>query len=126
MTRIYRRSGGLAILAAAAAVGLAACSGGSGSPHVASLGGSGSGSSSGTGSGSGGSTASQPKGNPTQLLDEWAACMRRHGDPGQADPTIDANKVIHITLHPASQAGTTGRTRAGRATPGPASTAGRT
>ena len=24
--------------------------------------------------------------------------MRRHGDPGQIDPTIDGNKVIHITV----------------------------
>jgi hypothetical protein len=23
--------------------------------------------------------------------------MRRHGDPGQADPVIDANKVIQVT-----------------------------
>jgi hypothetical protein len=38
-----------------------------------------------------------PKSNPTQLLDEWAACMRAHGDPGQADPTIDASKVIHLS-----------------------------
>ena len=35
---------------------------------------------------------------PTQLLDEWATCMRSHGDPDQVDPTIDANKVIHITF----------------------------
>ena len=27
------------------------------------------------------------RGNPTQLLDEWATCMRGHGDPSQADPT---------------------------------------
>jgi hypothetical protein len=31
------------------------------------------------------------------MLDEWAACMRRHGDSGQADPVIDASKVIEIT-----------------------------
>jgi hypothetical protein len=24
--------------------------------------------------------------------------MRSHGDPGQADPTIDANKVIHVII----------------------------
>jgi hypothetical protein len=34
------------------------------------------------------------------LLNEWAACMRKHGDPDQADPTIDPSKVIHITILP--------------------------
>jgi hypothetical protein len=67
-----RRLGGLAVLVAAAALALAACSG---SP-----------------------TTAQPKGNPPQLLDEWAACMRDHGDPGQADPTIDAYSDINITI----------------------------
>jgi hypothetical protein len=47
---------------------------------------------------SGSTTTTLPKGNPTQLLDEWATCMRSHGDPGQVDPTIDANGVIHITF----------------------------
>jgi hypothetical protein len=88
MTKVYGRSGGLAVLAAAA-IGLAAC-GGSSSPHVASLG-----NSSGT---TPGPTTTLPKGNPTQLLDEWASCMRANGTPGVADPTIDANGVIHITL----------------------------
>ena len=97
MTKAYQRSGGLAVLAAAAAViGLAAC-GGSGSPHVANL-------SNSSGNGSGATTTTLPKGNPTQLLDEWATCMRSHGDPNQVDPTIDANKVIHIT-YPASTSG---------------------
>ena len=82
------------VVAAAAAMGLAAC-GSSSSPHVASLSGSNS-------SNHGGSpTTTLPKGNPTQLLDEWASCMRTQGDPDQVDPTIDANKVIHITF-PAS------------------------
>jgi hypothetical protein len=90
MTKAYWRSGVLAAAAAATAIGLAGC-GGSSPSHVASLSG-------GTGSGSGGTTTTLPKGNPTQLVDEWAACMRSHGDPDQADPTIDANKVIHITI----------------------------
>ena len=90
MTKAYRRSGGLAAVAAAAVIGLAAC-GGSSSPHVASLG-------NGGGNSSGSTTTTLPKGNPTQLLDEWASCMRGHGDPTQVDPTIDANKVIHITF----------------------------
>ena len=72
-----------------AAIGLAACSGPS-SPHVASLG-----KTSGDGSVS---TTTMPAGSPTQLLDEWATCMRIHGDPGQVDPTVDATKVIQITL----------------------------
>jgi hypothetical protein len=84
-----RRWGGLAMLAAGAAIGLAACSGSS-SPRVASLG----------MNSSDGSprTTSVPAGSPAQLLDEWASCMRSHGDPGQIDPTVDANKVIQITL----------------------------
>ena len=54
----------------------------------------------GTSSGtSGGSTpATQSASGPTRLVDEWAACERSHGDPGQADPTIDATGVIHITI----------------------------
>ena len=87
---IRRRCGGLAFLVAGAAVGLAACSGPS-SPHVASLG-------SGGGDAAARTTTTIPTGSPTALLDEWAACMRRHGDPGQIDPTVDASKVIQITL----------------------------
>jgi hypothetical protein len=87
----YRRSGGITAIAAAAAIGLTSCSG-STSPHVASLGNSGGSDSRGS------STTTLPKGNPTQLLDEWANCMRSHGDPDQVDPTIDSNKVIHITF----------------------------
>jgi hypothetical protein len=107
MARMYRRPGGLAVLVAAAAIGLAACSSGSSSPQVASLGttssGNGSGSSTGSGNGSGSSTTGL-KDTPAQLLSEWTACMRSHGDPNQADPTIDINKVIHI----AAPAGYTG------------------
>jgi hypothetical protein len=92
MARTYCRSGGLAVLVAAAAIGLAACTSGPSSPPVASLG------SSGGAPATGGSTAVSPAGNPTQLLDEWAACMRGHGDPSQADPTIDADKEIQIIM----------------------------
>jgi hypothetical protein len=77
----------------AAAISLAACTSGSTAPHVASLG-----NSSDPSSSNSSSAPAQPAGNPTQLLDEWAACMRSHGDPSQVDPTVDANKVIHITL----------------------------
>jgi len=86
----YRRSAWLAIFVAAAAIALAACGGGSSPPHVASLG---------TSSGDAtASTTTAPSGNATQLLDEWAACMRSHGDPNQVDPTVDANKVIQLML----------------------------
>lgn len=94
MTRTYRRSSGLAALTAAALIGLAGC-GGSSTPHVASLGSTG-------GSSGDSTTTTLPKGNPTQLLDEWASCMRSHGDPNQVDPTVDANKVIHITIPPSA------------------------
>jgi hypothetical protein len=89
MTMMSRRWGGLAVLVAGAAIGLAACSGSS-SPQVASLGKN---SSDGPPR-----TTTAPAGSPAQLLDEWASCMRSHGDPGQVDPTVDANKVIQITL----------------------------
>jgi hypothetical protein len=100
-----RRPGGLAVLVAAAALGLAACSSGSSTPQVASLGSSsdGSGNSAGNADG-GGSSAATGAGNATQLLDEWAVCIRSHGDPGQADPTIDSNKDIQITMNNVSVA----------------------
>ena len=64
-------------------------------PHVADLG-TGTGSASNRGS-EASSTTTLPTGNPAQLLDDWASCMRTHGDPNQVDPTIDADKVIEIT-----------------------------
>jgi hypothetical protein len=109
MTRMYRLAGGFTVLIAAATIGLAACSdSATNSPHVASLGnsgGSGSSTRSGNPATAGNSTTTQPKGDPTQLLDQWAVCMRSHGDRNQADPTIGANKVIDITISPAIQGG---------------------
>ncbi len=90
MTTVYRRWSGLAVLVTGAAIGLTACSG-SGSPHVASLGKN-------SRDGSVGTTTTMPVRSPTQLLDEWAACMRSHGDPAQVDPTVDASRLIQITL----------------------------
>jgi len=89
MTAGYQRWGGLAVLVTGMAIGLAACSGSS-SPHVARLG---------TNRSDGSApTTTVPAGSPTKLLDEWAACMRSHGDPGQIDPTVDASKEIQIVL----------------------------
>ena len=87
-----RRWSGLAALVAGAAIALAACSASS-SPHVASLG-----SNSSNDGASHTTTTTTTAGSPAQLLDEWASCMRSHGDPGQIDPTVDADKVIQITL----------------------------
>jgi hypothetical protein len=101
-TRVCRRWGGLAVLVAAAALGLAACSGGSSAPQVASLGKS---SSNGSGAGGGTTTASAPKGNATALVDQWAACERSHGDIHQADPVIDIHDVINITVPDPGQGG---------------------
>ncbi len=98
MTSTCRRPGGLAVLVAVATIGLAACGSGS-TPQVASLG---NGSGHGNGDGSGGSPAPQ-SGNPTQLLDQWATCIRGHGDPSQTDPTIDSNKDIQISMTNVSQ-----------------------
>jgi hypothetical protein len=81
-------------LAAAAAIALGACGGGSSPPRVADLG---NGTSSAGSRGSGASSTTLPTGDPAQLLDDWASCMRTHGDPNQVDPTIDADKVIEIT-----------------------------
>jgi hypothetical protein len=100
MTRMHRRCCGVAVLVAAAALGLAACSGGAAdTPHVASL-------ATGGGTGTGrGSTTAAPKGNATALVDEWAACARRHGDVNQADPVIDVHDVINITVPDPGQGG---------------------
>jgi hypothetical protein len=96
------QAGWLTVLVAAAALALAACSGGGGTPQVASLGtssgpeaSSGLGSTGGTGGGSSPATA---PGGVTALLNEWGACERSNGDPQQTDPTVDASGVIHITI----------------------------
>jgi hypothetical protein len=81
----------MVVLAAVAAMVVAACNGPH-TPHVASLPAS-------------AASATQPAGHeatqssagdPTRLVDQWAACERRHGDPEQSDPTIDAYGVINI------------------------------
>lgn len=94
-----QRLAGLAVLAAAAAIGLAACSGSS-APPIASLGQS---SSRPANTSSPGAALAQ--GNPARLLNQWAACMRSHGDPDQATPTVDASQVIRV-VQPAGYYGT--------------------
>jgi len=105
-----RRLSGLAVLLAAAAIGLAACSG-SGSPRVASLGK--------VSGDSRGAQTTMPTGNATQLLDEWAACMRAHGDPNQADPIIDVNNDIDVNWNPAIAGGIYGTNKGGQGNGGP-------
>jgi hypothetical protein len=80
LRRMYRRPGGLAVLLAPAAFALAACSGGSGTSQVASLGissgwGTGSGSGRGSGAGGGSVPAAQPAA-VTPLLTVRGACER--------------------------------------------------
>lgn len=84
---------GLLAIVAGAALLMAACSAVSSSPHVASLP-----NSNGSGNNSGNAAGAASNGNATQLLDEWATCIRGHGDPSQSDPTIDGNKDIQITM----------------------------
>jgi len=99
-----RNMPGLAVLVAAATIGLAACGSGSSTPQVASL-------SKGNSTGSGSSTTTVnsattlPKGSPAVLLNKWAACMRNHGDPNQATPTVNAGGAIQV-IDPADYNGT--------------------
>ena len=88
------RAGGLAIVIAAYAIGVSACGGpdsGSAAAPVASLG---------TNRATSGrsTVTTAPKNNAGQSLVEWALCMRRHGDPDQSDPTIDAHGVINVYI----------------------------
>jgi hypothetical protein len=92
----YSRWPALVLVATTSAVGLAAC--GSGAPdsrHVANLG---TGTTTGGAHGGGSTTAPPKAGNATQLMDEWATCMRANGDPDQTDPTIDQYGVIDILI----------------------------
>jgi hypothetical protein len=106
-----RPRSGLVVLVASAAIGLAAC--GAPAPlRVASVGKS-------SRDGGARTTTTVPDGRPTKVLDEWAACMRAHGDPNQADPTVDANDVIHITWDPAIPGGYDGTYEGGQGSSGP-------
>jgi hypothetical protein len=97
---MHRPPGALAALVAATALALAACTSGSSTPQVASLSTS---ADPGTSTNSGTTPATQSPSDPTRQVDQWAACERSHGDPNQADPTIDASGVIYITVPLGSQ-----------------------
>jgi hypothetical protein len=97
MKQLFRRSVPLGVLVAAAALALAACGGSTHPPAVASLKSTTS-STTGEGHGGGRTTNASRADNPTQLMDEWAVCMRSNGDPTQTDPVIDSHGVINITL----------------------------
>lgn len=102
----------LLVLFVAASFGLAAC-GGSDSPHVAHLG------QSGGGGGIDRTTTTASDASATTLLNEWATCMRAHGDPNQADPTIDANSDIEVNWNPAITGGIYGTNKGGVGNAGP-------
>lgn len=102
---------------------LAGCGGASG-PAVAKLGRTTSSGAKGNSTGAAGpskgtSGSTLASGNPSELLVEWAACMRSHGDPDQADPTIDTHKVIHILWNPAIPGGFNGTNKGGQGNNGP-------
>ena len=94
----YRRSGGLAVVAAGFALWLAGCGGGHGSPRVASLPTTTSWRGTGHGHIGGSSPTTLPTGDATRLLDDWATCMHSHGDPNQADPVVGSDKTIQIWI----------------------------
>jgi hypothetical protein len=99
----------LSILASAAGISAlallaAGCGGAPKSPSVANIGATSTPTTTTAGNTDNRGSTALPKGNPSELLSEWAACMRKHGDPNQADPTIDSDKVIEITL-PAAYSG---------------------
>jgi hypothetical protein len=109
LRRIRPPRTGLLAIAAGITLLTAACSSSTSTPRVASLGTS----SAGTTATATSPASPAPTGSPAQLLDEWATCMQSHGDPGQTDPTIDSNKVIHITYPANSAAGAGGQDKTG-------------
>lgn len=115
-TAKHRRAAGLAVVAVAAAVLFAGC-GGAKAPAVASL--ATTTSSRTAGSSSSGNGGVQASANPGELLVKWAACMRSHGDSNQADPTIDAHKVIHIPWNSSVPGGYDGTNKGGHGNNGP-------
>jgi hypothetical protein len=119
--RAYRQR--VALLATAAAIVLAGC-GGAKAPSVANLAtttatASGTGGGDSAGSGRGTSAGGRSGSDLARLLDDWAACMRAHGDPNQADPSIDSHKDIVIPWDPAVPGGYNGTNKGGQGNAGP-------
>jgi hypothetical protein len=121
----HGRLGGLAAIIVLAAIGLTAC-GSSSTPHVASLPASSTTASGGTpvntsptATGAHGHRSRPANGGATALLMQWASCMQAHGDPNQADPTIGADKVIHLTWNDAIPGGIYGTNKGGQGNAGP-------
>lgn len=122
MTSKFGRPGCLVALVAGLEIEVAGCGGSgappaAGSPTVASL------STTrsvwtGRGHSSGVTTTTPPTDNATVLVDAWAAGMRSHGDPDQADPTIDANKDVNISWSPAITGGILRTYKTGAHVPG--------
>jgi hypothetical protein len=83
------RTGATVALIAVAALAVAAC----GSPSATGSGVVNLGTTNGAGT-----PTTLATGNATSLLVRWAACMREHGDPNQADPTVDSQGVISVII----------------------------
>lgn len=95
-----RRAAALVVLAAAVAAGLAAC-GGAKAPSVATIATTNNTTTAtGASAGNRNATSATGKGSASGFLVEWTTCMRIHGDPDQADPTIDNHYGINITIPP--------------------------
>jgi hypothetical protein len=114
----------LAAVGLASGVLIAGCGGGGSSPGVANATSSRTSASSaaahGTTTSSRSSSATtSSKNDAGRLLVEWASCMRRHGDPDQADPSITSGDVIDIPWNPAIPGGYNGTNKGGQGNSGP-------
>jgi hypothetical protein len=121
--RPYRQTAALALLVTGAAIVLAGC-GGAKAPSVANLAtttatASGTGGGGSAGSGRGTSAGGTSGSDPARLLEDWAACMRAHGDPNQIDPSIDSHKWIVIPWDVSTPGGYNGTYKGGHGNLGP-------
>jgi hypothetical protein len=133
LTRVSPRARLVAAAALASGILVAGCGGSSNSPGVASVSSTTTSttssaaststattSPSSTASSSRSSTTAKPSKDPAQLLIEWASCMRSHGDPNQADPTVTVNKLISIPWNGAAiPGGYDGTNKGGQGNLGP-------
>lgn len=114
----------LAAVGLASGVLVAGCGGGGSSPGVANAPSSITSMSSAAVPGTATSSRSRSpttssKNDAGRLLVEWANCMRRHGDPDQADPSITSGNVIVISWNPAIPGGFNGTNKGGQGNSGP-------